>query len=220
MILALREAVTNSTLSYQIGGSTVEIDMEYPLEQAQYPGIWVQFSLTSLKRAGIAHEVMTKSIENEGQPDEWVNWEPVQEWMFEGRVTLTVVALTSLERDRIAGTLLAILAFARPASTVLTNPNRDTKEHRSFITELAENPYVFVTPNSDEIIMGGESMAQAPFDPENLLTYENSFSFDVLGQFGIKFKHDGTYTLFNIIETPTMATDTKAKYTWNPFEWH
>ena len=219
IIVALREAMTASTLSIGNGDTTLEIDMEYPMELVNYPGIWVQFSISKLNRVGISHEVMTKTIENEGTPEEWINWEPVQEWGFEGRVSLTVVAMTSLERDRISDTLLTVLAFARPPSLVLTDPKRDTKQFKSLITELAKNPYIFMAINTDEIVAGGQSMAQAPFDPENFLTYEDTYSFDVMGQFAIKFKHDGTYTLTKIDEVPTMAS-TLPNHTWNPYEWH
>ena len=47
---ALRESITNTGLSIDGGSSRVHIDIEYPMEEESYPGIWVQFSVTSLTR--------------------------------------------------------------------------------------------------------------------------------------------------------------------------
>ena len=51
VIGALRETLVGSSLRYE--GRPVYVDLEYPLEPTQYPGIWVQFSPTKLQRAGI-----------------------------------------------------------------------------------------------------------------------------------------------------------------------
>lgn len=216
VILALRDAITGTSM--RLANSKINVDMEYPLELTQYPGIWVQFSLTKLQRAGLAHEVMTSRTVNEGTPEEYINWEPVQEWAFEGRVTMTIVALTSLERDKIADMLVAMLAFSRPPMRIRTKP-QDTKEHKTLLTELANNPYIYMTLNTDQIIIGGQSMAQAPFDPENILTYEDNYSMDMVGQFAIKFQNDGLFTLARIDEVQTMA-DRIPNPVWNPWEWH
>jgi len=48
-----------------------------------------------------------------------------------------------------------------------------------------------------------------PWD-EGIPGYEDSYSFDILGQTNIVFRHDGTYSLRNVIETPEMVT----QYDW------
>ena len=54
---SLRESITSTGLSVDGGNSKVHIDIEYPMEEESYPGIWVQFSVTNLTRAGLGHEV-------------------------------------------------------------------------------------------------------------------------------------------------------------------
>ncbi len=192
VMISLKEAVTGSSLDLD---TDISVDMEYPQEVAAFPAIWVQFSITKLQRAGLSHEVMTKSAEG--------NWEPVQEWIFEGRITITIAALTSLERDRISDRIISLLAFARPPMLVLTDPTKDTKQYRSLLTSLAENPYVSLTLNTDSMIPGGQTVTQAPYDPENLLVYEDNYSMDMVGNFGIKFRNDGLYELTQIGVKPT-----------------
>jgi hypothetical protein len=187
---ALRESLTGTTLDRQVNGTKVTIDMEYPIQKESYPGIWVQFSFSEIVQAGIGHEV--------------------REFQFKGRVTLTIVALTSLERDRLADAVITMLAFSRPPEMVITNPSKDTKQFRQLIASLAENPYVSLTINHDQIVPGGQAMTTGvPWD-EEIPGYEDTYSFDILGQTNIVFKHDGTYSLSNVAETPVMVS----RYDW------
>lgn len=206
MVYALREALLETSIQ-DSSAKISSIDLEYPLKEAKYPGIWVQFSITKLVRAGIGMEGMHKNTDEEG----WVNWEPIREWFYEGRITLTVLAMTNRERDRISDLLISMLAFSRPPAGVVTNPARDTGQYRALTTSLSENPYVSVGINSDLLVTGGQATeVGTPWAP-NVLTYTDSYSFDVLGQFNLIFSNDGTYTL--------RAVATSPEY-WDPNEWH
>lgn len=209
---ALRDALAGTSLNQIVNGSDVTVDMEYPIQKENYPGIWVQFSFNEIVQAGIGHEPLIKNVivpASDGVP-EVVNWEPVREFQFKGRVTLTIVALTSLERDRLADAVITMLAFSRPPNNVLTNPTEDTRQFRQLIAGLAENPYVSLTINHDQIIPGGQAMTTGvPWD-EEIPGYEDTYSFDILGQTNIVFKHDGTYTLRNIVDTEVVSNS----YDW------
>lgn len=198
VILALRDAVSGSTLNNLVNGDRLTVDMEYPMIEEKYPGIWVQFSFTKMQNSGVAWELLNRTVENEGTPEEWVNWEPVREFTFEGRVTLSIVALTSLERDRIADAIVTMLLFSRVPEHVITRADRDTKQFRQLIGNLAENPYISMSINTDVLNPGGQAVTTGvPWDSE-ILGYEDSYSFDLLGQTNIAFRHDGTYSLHRI----------------------
>ncbi|AON96886.1 hypothetical protein BI081_gp221 [Mycobacterium phage Tonenili] len=208
VMLALRDAITSTTLNGMVNGSEVNVDMEYPMKQEQYPGIWVQFSFSKLLNSGIGHELLLKTVEGDD-----INWEPVRELQFEGRVSLTIVALTSLARDRLADGVVSTLIFARPPEYVLTKPDRDTKQYRQLIDKLAKNPYVSMTLNHDEVIPGGQStQVGVPWDPD-LPVYEDTYSFDILGQTNIIYRHDGTYTLSAVRDAGEMEAPP------SPFDW-
>jgi hypothetical protein len=131
--------------------------------------------------------------------------------MFEGNVTLTIVALSSLHRDRISDRLITLLAFSRSPEPVLTDPQRDIKQYKTLMKSLGENPYVSLTMNSDQLIPGGQSTTVGvPWHPDKL-AYEDTYSFTMLGQFNVQFKHDGTYTLKRVDYVPEI---------WNPHDWH
>lgn len=205
---ALRDALSGSRLNNVVDGGDVTIDMEYPIQKEHYPGVWVQFSFQEIVQAGIGHEPLLRTVlaeATEATP-EVVSWEPVREFQFRGRVTLTIVALTSLERDRIADAVITMLAFSRPPSTVLTDPTEDTRQFRQLISGLASNPYVSITINHDQIIPGGQAMTTGvPWD-EEIPGYEDTYSFDILGQTNIVFRNDGTYTLRNVADTPVAVS--------------
>lgn len=209
---ALREALTGTTLNHLVNGTDVTVDMEYPIEKENYPGIWVQFSFNEIVQAGIGHEPLIRTVVTPATATapEVVNWEPIREFQFKGRVTLTIVALTSLERDRIADAVITMLAFSRPPESVITKATEDTKQFRQLIDSLANNPYVSITLNHDQIIPGGQAMTTGvPWD-EEIPGYEDTYSFDILGQTNIVFKHDGTYSLANVAENPQMVS----RYEW------
>lgn len=186
VVMALRKTINGSTLSDQ---GTVRIDMEYPAREESYPSIWVQFSLTRLRNAGIGHE-------------RWTEDGLIREWTYEGRVNLTLLFLSSKERDQMSDALITIFAFSRTPSDMerqgITIQREGGFEYSDFFSSLDENPYLSMTLNSDELNPGGQSVnVGTPWDPDTLV-YEDSFSFTVMGQFETVIDDTGLYTLRKI----------------------
>lgn len=162
VVAALRTALTGTSLSLP-NGSEVHVDLEYPMKAEHYPSVWVQFSVRKMQTSGIGHEWTQK------------NGDVVRQWMYDGDVALTLVALTSIERDRIADALMSYFAFSRPG----------TKEQSlsPLYQELADNPYVSMTINSDQLTPGGQSVTiGVPWDPDRL-AYEDNYRFQLHGEF-------------------------------------
>jgi len=212
VVTAVREALTGVGMT--VNGQPLYIDLEYPMKEVQYPGIWVQYSSTSLKRAGISQEAWVQ--EDDG------NWCPIQEWEFRGRITLSIVALKNKDRDRVADMVIGMLAFARPPDLVLTKPLEDTKQHRALISTIAENPYVSMTLNTDVIYPAGQSVeVGVPWQTDakdNVLAYTDGYAFDVMGQFNVKFRHDGYYSLARIDTVPERLDSVDEYHVISP--WH
>lgn len=216
VMIGLREALTGTTLNHLVNGTDVTVDMEYPIEKANYPGIWVQFSFSEIVQAGIGHEPLIRTVlAGTGDEPDGVRWDTVREVQFKGRVTLTILALSSLERDRIADSVITMLAFSRPPERAMTKPTEDTKQFRQLIASLAANPFVNITINHDQIIPGGQAMTTGvPWD-EEIPGYEDTYSFDILGQTNVLFSHDGTYTLRAVAESPRLAGEIDNRdYLW------
>jgi hypothetical protein len=189
-------------------GSQFYIDIEYPTEVERYPGIWVQFSIQSVTKAGLSMETWTK--------DDAGNWGPIQECTFTGRITLTIAALTSKDRDRLADTVIAQLAFSRPPDLVIRDPRKDAKQMRGLITALDNNPYVSMTLNTDVINGGGQTVTNGVPWANNVLLYEDNWSIECMGQFNMRFSHEGVYELVEIRPNPTLMAD---HVEYNPAQW-
>ena len=216
VIGALRDALTGTTLNGLVSGSRITVDMEYPMVPEKYPGIWVQFSFSEIQNSGVGMELLNKRVlaeATETEPEDVV-WEPIREVNFKGRATLTVVALTSLERDRIADGVITMLAFSRVPETVITKASEDTKQFRQLIGALAANPYISMTLNHDVILPGGQAMTTGVPWQADLPSYEDTYSFDLEGQCNILFKNDGTYTLHRVDHFPEMIMPAPTRYQW------
>ena len=183
IVSSLRKALTNSATS--LSDDTLTIDIDYPYEKANYPCIWVQFSFSNLQDQGVGHQ---ERIEHEGRNA------ILKQWMYEGTVTVTVIALSSLERDRIADKFISIFAFANiPGSESIY----DDPEY-NFLQELSESEYVSMTLSSGKLHPGGQTaIPGTPFD-HNQMTYEDTYSFDLQGEFQTVYTPGEGYRLRRI----------------------
>lgn len=141
------------------------VSIEYPIDEAHYPGIWVQYADNAeLSVAGIGH--IEQSVDTVDQ--EVVS---VSRWRFSGAVTLTCAALTSLERDRLYDEVVAIWASAQLAHDY---PFRATIEN---------NDLVAMNPNFDDLQPFGDQAALGtPWGTDEAI-YETSVSFDLIGEY-------------------------------------
>ncbi len=137
------------------------VSIEYPVKAQDYPSIWVDFdSSAPLRTAGIAHQEM----------DEDDN--AILRWRFEGDASYTIVAMSSLERDRIFDELVRVLAFSRAHDYL--SPFRDFVETNDFIA---------MNMNFDEIEIHGTAAAPGtPWDTDEVI-YEVTVSMHLIGEF-------------------------------------
>ena len=91
----------------------IHASIEYPVEQTDYPVIWVDYSDTAaLQIAGIHHrEKGPVSADGTSQ-------RIFTRWKFTGYASFTVVALTSLERDRLYDEIVRVMAFGQVVDNV------------------------------------------------------------------------------------------------------
>lgn len=142
----------------------VHVSIEYPIAAQQYPSVWVTYDdRDALQIASIAHREQASDTD----------LREVTRWLFAGSVTLTAVALSSLERDNLYDELVRIFAFSRLDGT--PSPLRDS---------LDVNDFIAVNVNWDEARPGGDGVsAGTPWGTEDELIYEKSLTFDVEGEF-------------------------------------
>jgi hypothetical protein len=141
------------------------VSIEYPVQPQAFPSIWVDFENTgSLQIAGIAHtEVM--------ETDEAIT--EVTRWRFSGYASFTVVALSSLERDRMYDELVRTMAFA----------NRDAAQISEFREHIEHNEFVAMNMDFDQIESRGNAASPGtPWGTDEII-YERTINMELIGEF-------------------------------------
>jgi hypothetical protein len=142
------------------------VDIEYPMTQQSYPSLWVTYEDTDeLTIASIGHVETT--FDPEAQ-----TYTQVNRWKFKGIVTVTAVALSSLERDRLYDEVVRTFAFGRQ------------NEALSVFRDLVEeNDLIAMNFNFDDLQPSGDAAAMGtPWQTDEMI-YEKSVSIVVQGEF-------------------------------------
>lgn len=166
LVQALRQTFDDQYPSPDFRGLYASI--EYPVEPQAYPSVWVDYDDTApLTRAGVSHRE-TLEVQTGGDP----LVVPYTRFRFEGSVSLTVVALSSLERDRLYDELVRVLAFGdEDAATV------------QFRRYIEDNEFIAANMNFDTLTARGNAAAPGtPWGTEEVI-YERGLSVEIIGEF-------------------------------------
>lgn len=144
----------------------VHASIEFPMERQAYPGIWIDYSpIGPLQIVGIGHKEFTDPGSEGGA-------RKVTRWRFQGEASFTVVALTSLERDRLHDEVIRVLAFG--------NEHSSTSEFRAYIED---NEFLAINIDFDEIVTRGFSSSMGtPWQSDEMI-YEAEIAMECFGEF-------------------------------------
>lgn len=144
------------------GGTSAQpfVSVEYPVEQAHYPAIWIDYEGSELRTVGIAYT----QVDDRGNA--------YARWRFAGHVVFTIVALSSNERDMVYDQLISMTAFAAQSSFPSTF--RRVTEDAPLVASVWSFDTVEDRPG-----------AAAPGTPWGTMEviYERGFAVQVLGEF-------------------------------------
>jgi hypothetical protein len=170
--------------------------LEYPVKAVQLPEVWVRYSDTGpLRQSGVAHV-------EDVHPVSGGRITPYTRWRFEGSWEFVIVALTSVERDRVYDELIATIAWS----------GFDTLRGR-FRKYLEGNDLIDLTLRTDEIESTGESAEPGtPWGTDEVL-YERTLNVDLIGDFVPDPETGAIVPLSKIEVTPTadLALDDEAR---------
>lgn len=140
--------------------------IEFPMERQAFPGIWVDYSpIGNLQVAGIGH------IEY-ADPSSTGTSRRYTRWRFQGEASFTVVALSSLERDRLHDEVVRVMAFGTEQSA--------TSEFRTYIED---NEFLAVNFDFDEIATRGfANTLGTPWQSDEMV-YEAEVAMECFGEF-------------------------------------
>lgn len=144
----------------------IYVSPEWPIDKANYPGIWVDFEPTQeLEIVGVSHVEHT-------EPSPAGARRSFTRWRFTGHAVYTIVALTSLERARLFDEVVRVMAFGTEQA--------QTSEFRSYIQD---NEFIAANMDFDQIAIAGKGETPGtPWDTDEII-YEISVQMEVVGEF-------------------------------------
>ena len=178
----------------------MSVSMEYPGEIEQYPGVWVGFSFRDMQSVGMGNPIFL----DEGPPPR-----RYQLWNFGGTVTLTIISLTSKERDAISDKIIQMYAFHE------LNPATET-----FRAYLEDYPYIYMNLNNDILRTEGESTTVGAPWQSDVIVYENTLVFDVAGQFASQLPTGELIRLGEIRGLPYYSEEASTRVNDGNGEWY
>ena len=142
------------------GAQPPYVSLSYPVERAQYPGVWTDFEVSLLQTVGLDHTETdaTGAI--------------LTRWRFQGWATFTVVSLNNNENDMIWDELVALTAWA--AQSDYPSPFRTAVEGNALVSTTWA--YDMIDPRA-----GGASPG-TPWGGDEII-YERGMALKVVGEF-------------------------------------
>lgn len=178
--------------------------LEYPIQKVDFPEVWVRYSDTGpLRQAGVTHTEDT-------HPETGARVPAYTRFKFTGSWEFVVVALSSVERDRVYDELIATIAFS----------GFDTLRGR-FRSYLESNDLIDLTLRTDEIESTGESAEPGTPWGTDEVVYERTLNIDLLGDFAADPETGVLVPLSKIVVTPTVDLTLDDEARGEGFEsWH
>lgn len=179
------------------------VTIEYPVEEVEWPAIYVQFRPTLTQYTGLDPDTFAEIITN----GDITGWEQIREGYFEGAFDLQILAMSSEERDKIWETIINffIMNGMSPGSS-------------AFYSSISANDLISITFAQGSILQVGDTVSPGtPWSPEEL-TYETTMRIKCVGEF-YENKYNvelspvssveliGTLLADNISETTTIVVD-------------
>lgn len=142
----------------------IKISLEWPNSAAHYPAIYVTYQEGPLENMGVGH--IEYDLDSNGAPIQ------VMHYRFTGQLNFNILALSPLERDRIAAGLVNLLAFGDVIP-----------EFANFKNEIADGDYVRLVLLTDRITPQGLQTNPVPWDNPDEMVFAQTYSVQLFGEF-------------------------------------
>jgi len=157
---AIGQASSNSTIDL----SPRSVTIEYPVQEIEWPAVYVQFRPTRTQYTGLSPNIETQNSDG--------TWQSVRHGYFEGAFDLEILAMSSEERDRIWDTLTNLILM-----------NDMANSSSAFYQSIAADQLIGLTISPGQILQVGDTVNPGtPWSSEEL-TYESTIRINCIGEF-------------------------------------
>lgn len=163
IIGALRKAFGDAYPDPILAGK-VSVVAEYPLREVSYPMVVVHFNPGMIQNMGLGHYEIGETDGGEVGL--------IKRWMFDGSLTLTVYALTPMDRDMVILGLMNMFAFGD-----------QIPGFADFWKEIGDYDFVSLQINTEHIQEGGDQVVSVPWGDDETPVFSDSLTLNVFGEF-------------------------------------
>ena len=149
-----------------------KVTIDFPRERQKFPTVVIRFYEKEINNAGIGHE--------ENFTDEENNIWRFKHYFYTGDIEFVIYALSSLDRDLIADTLVQTIAMGDLSNYTNNFFNRIYPPEPEKVPDSAGH---YININSDRINGFAENQQPVPWESEDELIYSVSYRSAVFGEF-------------------------------------
>jgi hypothetical protein len=190
------------------------VDIDFPMDEALYPAVVVRFYERSIRNAGIGHSEFLPEIDPDtGDPTGlYIKY---KHYLYSGDIEFAIYALSSLDRDLVADTVVQVLTMGD------LEPYSDQFLNRIYQADAVQEPSSvdhMINLNTDEIMGFGETQDLAPWGAEDVMIYSTSYRIGIFGEFYSRTPPNTIYGVVEKVETyPYMpaAGETQPNPNWS-----
>lgn len=150
--------------------SGVSVTVENPTDLVQYPSVVVRWLEQSVENAGVGHIEYIYDSDNSATV-------PFRHAYYRGQIELGIYALSSVDRDLVADSLVQLMRMPDMATYTQQYFNQ------IFNDDDNSNTLNYINVDTDRILPVGESVSQVPWLAENALQYKGGYRSNVFGEF-------------------------------------
>lgn len=151
---------------------STNVTIDFPKERQSFPSVVVRFYENQIENAGVGHEERIADSEDKV-------WR-FKHYFYKGDIEFGIYALSALDRDLIADTLVQTIAMGDLCDYTNNFFNRIyPSDSEAFPDSIGH----FININSDRINGVNETQTEVPWGAENDLQYTVSYRVGVFGEF-------------------------------------
>jgi hypothetical protein len=182
-----------------------KVSIEYPQDKNRYPSVIVRFFESQIKNMGVGHFEIIPVQQPTG-----VQNKKFKHYVYTGEVEFGIYALSSLDRDLIADTIVQTLSMGE----LQTYTNKFfTRIYASVLPEAKTN---WININTDVIQGFGEAETPAPWEPDTQMVYQTSYRCEVGGEFYSLEETDKTFEILDKVNQKPYIKDVESIPEWTP----
>jgi hypothetical protein len=167
-----------------------KVNIDFPLTRAGYPSVIIRFYERDIRNAGVGHEEFFE------HPTEVGRWIRYKHYLYTGDIEFAIYALSSLDRDLIADTIVETLAMGDLSAYTNNFLNRIYRPDA--VAEPTSIDHA-INLNTDQIQGFGETQVPVPWASEDELIYQTSYRIAIHGEI-YSLTPSGEDTTYGLIE--------------------